>query len=529
MRMGILMRLKFKLISTFLCVAVVALPTVSAFNAQEVIKIQEIRNFLKKNQEPRSEEFKGTSELDTLNRMIKFFIDKMPWDCENIADIKIMYDIILEFKSRLEELEFIEDNLYKELQKQEEMYAVYLDNFRISQINEFLDYDKKPTFPEISGDSEMEILYNIYCFLNNIKFRHIAKHCNIENMRNIIYKMNVRLKRVGNCNFDLKEFEKWLSRKEEELKLSEIEEFFLNKNFSFLSEFKASFEKESIYKMYLFLINTELKNCHDKEYIRYLYEVSLKMKNYLAETNRLDDFLNFNLKALELLYYSHINDFCVNENLKKSIHFWKEASKMYCSIKEILINHPYETIEYMASFEDISCMEKYCLKNALFREGVLHYSLKENLKALQLFCESYCLLRNKERFNERDKKWKCIPKCVEKVSLDVRELGLSNQNDEAFRMIIELVKQLIIIDYDPAFINSCKTVIYMNIIEIFNKGEQLMIKNLHKEARKAYFVALEGAIFMNDDYYKFMCKQRINACMERLKDTTDSEILELND
>lgn len=523
------MRLKSKLISIFLCVAVVVSPTVGAFNAQEVIKIKEIRNFLKKNQEPHSEEFKGTSELDTLNRMIKFFIHKMPWDCENIADIQIMYDIILEFKSRLEELEFIEDSLYKELQEQEEIYAVSLDNFRISQINEFLDYGKKPTFSEISGNSEVEILYNMYRFLNSIKFRHIAKRCDIENMRNIIYKMDVRLKRVGNCNFDLKEFEKWLLRKEEGLKLTEIEEFFLNRNFSFLKEFKANFEKESIYKMCLFLRNTELKNCRDREYIKYLYEVSLKMKNYLEETDRLDDFLSYNLKALELLYYSHVSDFCVNENLKNSIYYWKETSKMYCLIKEMLINHPYEMGQYNASFEDILQMEKYCLRNSLYREGVLHYSLKENLKALQLFCEAYCLLRNKEQFDEHDKKWKCISKCVEKVSVDVKELGLSNRNDEAFRMIIELVEQLIIINYDPAFVNSCKTVIYMNIIEIFNKGEQLVIKNLPKEARNAYLVALEGAIFMNDDYYKLVCKKRIDSCMEKLKGTTDPEILELND
>lgn len=96
-------------------------------------------------------------------------------------------------------------------------------------------------------------------------------------------------------------------------------------------------------------------------------------------------------------------------------------------------------------------------------------------------------------------------------------------------MIIELVKQLIIIDYDPAFIDSCKEIIFLNIFEIFNQGEQSEIKNLYKEARRAYFIALEGAIFMNNDYYKLMCRQRIDSCMEKLRGTTDAEILELND
>ena len=61
---------------------------------------------------------------------------------------------------------------------------------------------------------------------------------------------------------------------------------------------------------------------------------------------------------------------------------------------------------------------------------------EENLEALQFFCQSYCLSRdeakNKEPFDRKYKKWKCIPKCVEKVSLDIRKLRLSGQDEKAF-------------------------------------------------------------------------------------------------
>lgn len=523
------MRLKFKLISIFSCIAVIMSPTAGAFSAEEVVKIHEIVNFLTRKCEPHSEEFKGISESDILSKMINFFIHKMPYECEHIKDIQTMYDIILRCKSRLEKLEFIEDGLYDKLVEQEEIYAETLNDLKISQINKFLDYGIKPVFSEISGDSEVEILKKIYRFLDRIKDNYVISCHEIENMRNIIRKMNIRSERFKDCNFDSKKLETWLLRKEIGLKLSEIENFFLNKNFSLLSEFSSNSEKKSIYKMYLFLRDTELKNCKNQEYIKYLYEVSVRMKNYLIETGCLDDFLSFNLKAFELLYNSHVSDFYINKNPEKSICCWKETAKMYCLIKEMLINRPYKAEPYDASFEDILYMEKYCLKNVLYREGILHYKLKDNLKALKLFCESYCLLRNKKQFDIRDKKWRCIPECVKKISEDVKKLSESNQHEKAFRMIIELVKQLIIIDYDPAFIDSCKEIIFLNIFEIFNQGEQSEIKNLYKEARRAYFIALEGAIFMNNDYYKLMCRQRIDSCMEKLRGTTDAEILELND
>lgn len=137
--------------------------------------------------------------------------------------------------------------------------------------------------------------------------------------------------------------------------------------------------------------------------------------------------------------------------------------------------------------------------------------------------------KNKEPFDRKYKKWKCIPKCVEKVSLDIRKLRLSGQDEKAFEMTIEFVKQLIIINYDSALIDSCRDVIFLNIREMFSKGERLERENLYKEARKAYFLALEGATFINCDDYKRLCNQRINICMERLKGTIDPEILELND
>lgn len=546
MEMRILMRLKFKLISVFSCISMIMSPTVGAFGAEEVIKINEIMNFLTKNQALSSEEFKGTSELDILYKMINFFIHKMPYDCEHIKDVQTIYDIILKCKSRLEKWEFTNDDLHKKLEEQkiiddlhkklveqEKIYAATLNDFKILQINKFLNGGTKPVSSEFSGNSEVEILHKMYLFLNGIKNSYVISHYDIASMRTILYKMNVRLERFKNRKFDLQELEKWLLKKEEELKLSEIEKFLLNKNFSLLRDFSSDSEKKSIYKMCLFLRNTELKNYGDKEYIKYLYEVSVKVKNYLTETNRLDNFLSWNLKALELIYNSRVNDLGTGDSFNKSIYYWKEASKMYHSIKEMLIINPLETEPYDASFEDILYLEKYCLSNALLKKGILHYCSEENLEALQLLCQSYCLSRdeakNKEPFDRKYKKWKCIPKCVEKVSLDIKKLRLSGKDEEAFEMTIEFVKQLIIINYDSALIDSCRDVILLNIREMFSKGEQLERKNLYKEARRAYFFALEGATFINCDDYRHLCNQRINICMERLKGTIDPEILELND
>lgn len=385
MEMRILMRLKLKLISVFSCVSMIMSPTVGAFGAEEVIKINEIMNFLTRNQALSSEEFKGTSELDILYKVINFFIHKMPYDCEHIKDIQTIYDIILKCKSRLEEQEFTNDDLHKKLVEQEKIYAATLNDFKILQINKFLNCGTKPVSSEFSGNSEVEILHKMYLFLNGIKNSYVISYYDIANMRTIVYKMNVRLERFKNRKFDLQELERWLLKKEEGLKLSEIEKFLLNKNFSLLRDFSSDSEKKSIYKMCLFLRNTELKNYRDKEYIKYLYEVSVEVKNYLTETNRLDNFLSLNLEALELIYNSRVNDFGTGDSFNKSIYYWKEASKMYGLIKKMLISNPHETKPYDASFEDISYVEKYCLSNALLKKGILHYCSEENLEALQFF------------------------------------------------------------------------------------------------------------------------------------------------
>lgn len=523
------MKLKFKLIGIFFSIVVIMSPAASAFGAREVIKINEIINFLTKNQKPYSEEFKGTSELEILSKMINFFIHKMPKDCEDIKDIQIIYNVILICKRHLEEQEFIEVGLYDKLVEQEKIYVEALNGLKILQINEFLDCGKKPVFSEFSGDSEVEILHKMYLFLDSIKYPYVTERFGIENMKNIIYKMNVRLERLKNRNFNLEELEKWLSGKEEELKLSEIEKFITEENFFLLSEFKTCSGEESIYKMCLFLRNTILKNCKNKEYIEHLYKISLKLKNYLIKTNCLDDFLGFNLKALKLLYCSHVNGFKTREDFSRLIGYWQEASEIYCSIKEMLIKSSDKTDLYKASYEDILSMENYCLRNVFSRQGILCSHSGKNLEALKFFCQSYCLSRDKEPFDMQDKKWKCIPKCVEKVSSDIRELRFSSKNEEAFKMIVDLFDQLIIINYDPAFIDSCKDVILGSIVELFNKGEQLKRENLYKEAYKKYYLALDGAILINDDFYELECRKRIDECMKKLEGTTNLEILELND